>query len=120
MLQKWISKYTGILRSLRITYWIFNLGNLSKLKKNKSAYKQFGIKKQVWRGLSHVDIKNSSENIPWMDNPGIKKEQIAAHPSFREFSESIQQGLLQWPDKGYMIVPGFFIKEADLINEEID
>jgi len=47
MLSKWISKYTGILRSLRITYWMFNLVNLSKLKKNKQVYKQFGIKKQI-------------------------------------------------------------------------
>jgi ectoine hydroxylase len=120
MLRKWISKYRGMLRSLRITYWIFNLVNLSKLKKNKSAYKQFGIKKQIWQSLSHVDIVKSSGDIPWMDKSGTTKEQIEAHPSLKEFSEIIQRGLLQWAEKGYMIIPGFFIKEADLINAEIE
>src|SRR5690349_18416240 len=120
MLEKWITKYTGILRSLRVTYWMFNLTNLTKLKKNKSAYKQFGIKKQVWQSLSHEDIKNSSGDIPWMDKRGITKEQIKAHPLFEGFSEIIQQGLLQWPEKGYLVVPEFFNKEVNLINAEIE
>ncbi len=120
MLSKWISKYTGILRSLRITYWMFNLVNLSKLKKNKQVYKQFGIKKQIWQSISHADIKKSTGDIPWMDKPDITKEQIEAHPLFESFSEIIRQEILQWPANGYMIIPGFFTKEADLINEEIE
>lgn len=120
MLHKWISKYTGILRSLRITYWMFNLINLSKLKKNKQVYKQFGIKKQIWQSISHADIKKSTGDIPWMDKPDITKEQIEAHPLFESFSEIIRQEILQWPANGYMIIPGFFTKEADLINEEIE
>ncbi|HMF73333.1 MAG TPA: phytanoyl-CoA dioxygenase family protein [Flavitalea sp.] len=119
-MRKWISKYTGILRRLRITYWLFNLVNLSKLKNNKWRYKKFGIRKQVWESISHADIKNSSGDIPWMDKPGITTEQIKQHPLFSSFSGVIQNELLAWPGNGYMIIPKLFEKEADLINTEIE
>ena len=119
-MRKWISKYTGILRSLRITYWLFNLVNLSKLKNNKSRYKKLGIRKQVWQGISHADIKNSSEDIPWMDKPGVTAEQIKQHPLFNSFSGVIQNELIRWPGNGYMIIPKLFEKEADLITKEIE
>lgn len=119
-LRSWVSKYTGILRSLRVTYIFFNIANISKLARNKKVYKQLGIKKQVWQNISHADIHNTSADIPWMDKPGITKEEIAAHPSFKNFSKEIQEQLLQWNEKGYMIIPKFFEKQADDINNEIE
>ncbi len=119
-MRKWINKYTGILRSLRITYWLFNILNLSKLKKNKTFYKKHVIKKPVWQSISHADIKKSSGDIPWMDKQDIRREQIKKHPLFNSFSPIIQNELLNWSEKGYMIIPKLFEKEADLINAEIE
>src|SRR4051812_22332700 len=119
-MKKWINKYYGVLRRLRITYWLFNIFNLPALKKNKLLYQKHSIRKPLWQSLSHRDIKKTSGNIPWMDEPGITKEKIQQHPSFNSFSTVIQNELLNWPEKGYIIIPNFFIKEADAINEEIE
>src|SRR4051812_38490642 len=119
-MKKWISKYYGVLRRLRITYWLFNIFNLSALKKNKSLYEKYSIRKPLWQSLAHTDIKKTSDNIPWMDKQGITNEQIQQHPGFNSFSPVIKNELLNWHEKGYMIIPKFFEKEADSINEEIE
>jgi ectoine hydroxylase len=119
-MKKWISKYYGVLRRLRITYWLFNIFNLSALKKNKSLYEKYSIRKPLWQSLAHTDIKKTSDNIPWMDKQGITKEQIRQHPGFNSFSPVIKNELLNWHEKGYMIIPKLFEKEADSINEEIE
>ena len=63
-MKQWIQKYSGILRNLRITYWLYNIANIKKLKNNKQLYKSYGVKKQVWQSVAHADIKNSSLEIP--------------------------------------------------------
>lgn len=118
---KWVAKYTGVLRGLRITYWLYNLTKLRQLQKNKKLYQQLGVQKPVWQTISHADIKNAAEsNIPWMDKPGITAEEIKQHPQFNSFSSLIQQQLLQWPQNGFMIIPGLMEKEAENINREIE
>jgi len=119
-MRKWISKYTGILRSLRITYILFNFFSLPKLRKNKFYYKKYGVRKKVWQSISHADIKKSSGDIPWMDKPGITKQKIEQHPGFKNFSPVVQKEILQWHEKGYMIIPQLFAQQADLINAEIE
>jgi hypothetical protein len=54
-----------------------------------------------------------------MDKPTITKEIIAAHPNFKEFDAVTQQALLNWPEKGYLIIPSLFANKADAINAEI-
>ncbi len=119
-MQQWVQKYSGILRNLKPTYWLYNLSNLKKLKSNKSFYKKFGIQKQVWQSIGHADIKNISSDIPWMDKPTITQEQIKNHPNFSTFSQDIQDQFLQWNNNGYMILKGFFLDKVDAINTEIE
>lgn len=119
-MKQWVQKYTGILRNLRITYWLYNIANLNKLKKNKVLYQQFKVQKPVWQSIAHADIQQHSNDIPWMDNPAITKEQIQTHPNFKNFDAHTQQQLLDWPQKGYLIIPGVFTQKADAINAEIE
>jgi ectoine hydroxylase len=119
-MKQWVQKYTGILRNLRITYWLYNIANLGKLKRNKELYKELGIQKPVWQSLSHADIKKSSEEIPWMDKETITEEAIKSHTSFKQFPIAVQEQLLQWPQNGYMIIPSFFSDKVDSINAEIE
>lgn len=119
-MRKWINKYTGVLRSLRITYWVYNLLHLSKLKTNRQFYKKSGIGKLPWQGISHADIKKKSPEVPWLDAPAVTEKDIREHPFFNQFNATTQQQLLQWPAKGYMIIPGLMQGEADAINAEID
>jgi ectoine hydroxylase len=119
-MKQWVQKYTGILRNLRITYWLYNIANLNKLKKNKELYQQFKVEKPIWKSIAHADIQQHSNDIPWMDNPTITKEQIQAHPNFQLFDAHTQQELINWPEKGYLIIPGVFTQKADAINAEIE
>jgi ectoine hydroxylase len=119
-MNKWVQKYTGILRSLRITYWLYNISNINKLSKNKQLYKKLGVNKAVWQSIAHADIKHASTDIPWMDKAGITVSSIESNASFKTFSLDIQEQLLNWPNKGYIMIPKLFEAEADLINAEID
>lgn len=119
-MKQWVQKYTGILRNLRITYWLYNIANLDKLKKNKAFYQQFKVEKPIWQSIAHADIQQHSNDIPWMDHPNISKEQIQAHPNFKNFDVHTQQELINWPEKGYLIIPGVFTQKADAINAEIE
>ena len=118
-MREWFQKYTGILRSLRISYWIYNLLNIGRLRQNEAFYKKHGIKKPVWQSISHADIKSGVAEIPWMDRPGIGTREIAEHKGFAAFPADIQAQLLKWPEKGYMIIPGLMAEYVDAINSEI-
>lgn len=119
-IMKWIEKYSGILRRMRFTYWLFNLSKLDKLNKNKQLYKELGVDKPVWKDIAHADIKQKSADIPWMDKPGITTDDIKSHPQFATFSTVVQEQLLQWPNNGYMIIPALMPQEADEINSDIN
>ena len=119
-MKQWIQKYSGILRNLRITYWLYNMANIKKLKNNKKLYKSYGVNKKVWQSVAHADIKNNSMDIPWMDKKNITAEAIKNHPSYHQFDEIIQQQLLQWPYNGYLIIPNFFTDKVDGVNDEIE
>jgi hypothetical protein len=119
-MKQWVQRYTGILRNLRVTYWLYNLKNLGKLKANKTLYKELGVDKTVWQSIAHADIKKASSAIPWMDKANITSKEIEEHPDFKRFTETIQKQLLQWPEKGYLIIPQFFADQVDAINAEIE
>ena len=120
-MMKWVARYTGPLRGLRIFYWLYNISKWQHLNRNKKLYKQLGVKKPVWQNIAHADFKNTdTENIPWMDKPEITEATIRQHSQFASFSAVIQQQLLQWPQNGYMIIPGLLLQEAIAINKEIE
>jgi len=119
-MKQWVQKYTGILRNLRISYWLYNISNLGKLKRNKLHYKELGVQKAVWQSLSHADIKKSSDDIPWMDKQGVTREAIKQHANFQQFTTVVQEQFLNWSEKGYLIIPQFFADKIDAINAEID
>ncbi len=119
-MKRWAQKYTGFLRNLRITYWLYNFFNRNRLQKNKKLYKSLGVEKTIWQSISHADIKKSSTDIPWMDTENITGESIRNHPSFNQFDKEIQEQLLLWPQRGYLIIPHFFVDRVDLIDAEIE
>lgn len=119
-MKQWIQKYTGILRSLRITYWLYNLLHIQQLAANKDKYRQLGVRKRVWQSIAHADIAKASGDIPWMDKPTTTIEHIQQQLSRTTLPAIIQEQLLQWKEKGYLIIPRLFTTEADTINSEIE
>lgn len=116
---KALEQYTGFLRRLRFTYWLFNLAHLLRLAKNKQLYKSLGIGRAVWQHVAHADIKQPSADIPWLDQENITPEAIRQRANFAEFPAALQAQLLLWPQNGFIILPGLLAAEADAINAEI-
>ncbi|TVT37779.1 phytanoyl-CoA dioxygenase family protein [Hymenobacter setariae] len=116
---KALEQYTGFLRRLRFTYWLFNLAHLLRLAKNKQLYKTLGIGKAVWQHVAHADIKQPSADTPWLDQDSIAPEAIRKQAHFSEFPAALQAQLLLWPQNGFLILPGLLAAEADAVNAEI-
>lgn len=116
---KALAQYTVFLRRLRVTYWLFNLANLLRLSKNKRLYKSLGIGKAVWQDVAHADIKQPSANIPWLDQASITPAAIEQHAHFADFSPALRAQLVQWPERGFIVLPGLLSAEADAVNAEL-
>src|ERR1700710_239023 len=113
-------KYTGFLRSFRPVYWINNLLHYKTLKANKSKYQQLGVNKKTWQSISHADILKPTLERPWLDRqPSIID--IQHKNGFTNFSAAIQQKILDWPQKGYLILENYFSdEEVDAVNKDIE
>lgn len=114
-----LSKYWSTLRRLKFLHVLHNLRNYGKLKSNRKLYDQFGIDRSVVRPLSHKDISNPSEEIPWLDRSNAK-EALKSNPETIKFDLSAQEQFDRWIDNGYMIFPGMFADVADVVNSEMD
>lgn len=112
--------FLELLRSLKITYVFSNLINYKKLKKNTQLYKAYGLKKSVISPISFKDFKYLKTDIqPWLDKVSLRK--IAAENSnFQSFPKDIQEALINWSEDGYAILPGYFKKEAEKVNQDIE
>ena len=117
---KWLQTYTGFWKNLRLVHFVFNLINRKKLRHNKPLYKKFGIHKSVLSSISSKDFKDKSARLPWLDYP-ITKEKIIEYPDFMKLDNNTQQSLLDWHEKGFLILPSFFDHQTiDAINYDID
>jgi hypothetical protein len=98
---------------------LYNVKNYGALKRNKTLYKRFGIHKSVVSSLSHVSISQPAKETPWLDGPDAV-EKMKQHESWPTFSPEVQGEMLQWPERGYMIVELLFVNEVDQINLELE
>lgn len=110
---------TNFIRSFKLTYVLNNLLNYSKLKQNKTLYKKYGLKKPVWANISSKDFEGLPQQAPpKFDTQSLKtiadKDEI-----FLAFSENVQKSIINWSEDGYLILPEFFVEQADAVNEEI-
>ena len=110
----------NFIRSFKIAYTISNLFNYSRLKHNAPLYKKFGIKKWLISPISSKDFKGlPPQPRPWLDEQSLK-DLAAENKEFKTFSPAIQQALMPWSEEGYAILPGYFAKEADKVNKDIN
>ncbi|GAB4138565.1 MAG: hypothetical protein Fur0041_13570 [Bacteroidia bacterium] len=115
-----VKKYWGNLRRLRMLHVLFNIKNYGKLSQNKALYRRFGIKKSVVASLAHKDIQKSGEEVPWMDQQP-SKEDILIKLRKTNIPQHLHQAVLDWPENGYLIIPGAFAAEfCDRISRELE
>lgn len=109
-----------MLGKFKIGYQIYNFFNKKYLKHNIPIYKKYGLNKKYFSSISSIDFKGIDEELNLYDVKDSKKI-LKEDPNFLALEENIQKAILNWSDKGYAILEGFFSEqEVDGINNEIE
>jgi len=87
-------------------HWFYNLLHYQSLSHNKAAYRKYGLHKPVIGSLSSKDFPDKTSSA-WLDK-GHSRDLTPAKEGFSDFPPTVQQQLLSWSDKGYMILENFF------------
>jgi len=115
-----IKKYWGIIRRIRFLHVINNLFHYSDLKKNKYAYRKYGLQKSIIRSIAHRDFKLALAEKPWLDVENAV-ERIKNDGRLNQFTPEIQGQLLKWPQKGYAILDEFVSSQLiDEVNKDLE
>ncbi len=119
-MKNFIQKYTGFFRNLRFVHYLYNLWHRKGLKHNKHLYQLYGIQKSVYSSISHIDFIGKKTKAPWLDGI-ISENEIQNHPVFCHFPTSLEEQILKWHKKGYIIWQQFLDEETvDAINNDVD
>lgn len=121
MLQRFFQRYTGFLRSLKVVYVLNNLLNHRRLSRNKSLYRQYGLRKAIWSPLGSADFAGRTHpDIPWLDRPDAL-ERIGKDPAFQAMPAQLQSKLRQFVQEGYCVLEQFYSEtDTDAFNAEVD
>lgn len=107
------------LKKIKPAHWLYNLLHYKSLLHNEAAFKKYNIQKPLFTSISSKDFPDKKSRA-WLDT-GHSNEIAKNHPAFKNFPDDIQQQILNWSDKGYMLLHGFFKDTIiDEINKEID
>src|SRR5438105_12875669 len=98
------------LKQFKPVHWVYNLLNYKQLLHNKKAYKQYHIHKSLIASISSKDFPDK-ESRAWLD-VGDSAVLAPQKEGFLNFSDGIQQKILQWSAKGYMILEQYFTADA--------
>src|SRR6187399_836733 len=94
------------LKKYKLLHWVYNLLHYRSLAHNRAAYRKYDFHKPVIASLSSKDFPDKTSRA-WLDT-GHSRELTARAPAFGSFPSDIQQQLLDWSDKGYLIWERFF------------
>ncbi|MFN5135581.1 MAG: phytanoyl-CoA dioxygenase family protein [Chitinophagaceae bacterium] len=104
------------LKDFKPVHWIYNLLHYRALGHNREAYKKYGVKKTLYNSISSKDFPDKSSKA-WLD---LEDSSIAVQrkTGFTNFSEEVQQQLLNWTQNGFMHLKNYLpVEKADEINE---
>lgn len=91
-----------------------------ELREAGRRYREFGMRKPRYGLVRHAEVAGRGKGAPRLDGAGGTAE-LEADPRYSHLPEGLRGGLLEWPEKGYLIAEGFFDREAvAAINDEID
>lgn len=91
-----------------------------ELEPAKRRYREMGLRKPWFGSVSHAEVAGRGEGVARLDRAeGL--DEIEADKRFAALDSSLQQGLRDWPEKGYLVAEGFFHRESvAALNAEID
>lgn len=105
-------------KRFKLFHWVYNLLHWKELRHNARAYKQYGIHKPMFASISSKDFPDK-ESKAWLD-VGDSRLLASSKPAFSSFPQQVQEKILSWSEKGYMVLEGLISeKDAERINTEI-
>ncbi len=110
----------NFIKKSKISYELYNFFNRSKLKHNIALFKKYGIKKKYYSSISSLDFKNIIGKINPYDKLDSKIE-LPKNKVFQKLDKKIQDSLLSWSEKGFVILNNYYSnEEVDRFNVEVD
>jgi ectoine hydroxylase len=107
------------LKQFKPVYWLYNLLHYKELKHNREAYRKYNVHKPLIASISSKDFPDK-ESRAWLD-VGNSAHLAPDKEGFRDFPPGIKQQIVDWSEKGFMILDGFFDETTcDLISNEIE
>lgn len=107
------------IKKSKLSYVIYNFFKKAKLKHNIALYKKYGLTKKYYSSISSLDFKDLEEEVNLHDKKNSTIE-LPKQPLFKGFDANIQESLLSWSEKGYVVLHKFYSeKEVDAINTEV-
>lgn len=117
---KWLNRYKGFLREIKLFYVLNNLFHRKSLLHNKRLFAQYGIKKNIYASLCSKDFsKISQHKKSWVDQ-NLTLDEIRNDATFLAFNPVLQEKIISFRNDGYMILEKFLdAHQVDKINEEV-
>ncbi len=110
----------SFLRRFKPAYAIYNFFQKGRLGHIQSTYRKLGINKSYYEPVTHRDFKGKVGESPWLDRLD-SREVLPDNEKFRQLPPSLQNQILNWSERGYAILPGFFDeRQVEFINAEIE
>lgn len=107
------------LKHFKPVHWVYNLLHYKQLLHNRKAYKKYNLHKPLFASISSKDFPDR-ESRAWLDR-GDSAVLTPQKEGFQQFSSQLQQKILQWSSKGYMVLENHFSPATcDAITREID
>ena len=107
------------LKKYKFFHWVYNLLHYRSLSHNKAAYQKYHLHKPIIASISSKDFPDKTSRA-WLDT-GNSRELAPMRTEFGAFPPGVQQSLLAWSEKGYLVIEGFFSAQlADTVQQEVD
>ena len=107
------------LKKYKLLHWLYNLLHYRSLRHNKAAYKIYRFHQPLVASISSKNFPDKQSRA-WLDT-GDSRELAPTRSAFALFPMSVQQSLLAWSQKGYLILNGCFSgEETDMIQQEVE
>jgi ectoine hydroxylase len=119
-MRKWLDRYYGRLRTIKANYVLLNLMGMRKLKHARRMYEKYGLQRSPLLPISSLHMPLANGDIPWLDRADARQA-LEKDPRVAALPEDVRKAVLEWPEKGYLILRGVFSKEeVDRVNAEVD
>ena len=109
-----------MIKKFKPLYWIYNFFRKGELEYNLPLLEKYGIEKQYFESFSAQDFAHLESPLNKYDALDSASE-MPDDPLFKEIPDRFQNSLLQWSEKGYVILEAFLsANQVEEINLDVD